>query len=102
MIEFISINGLIVPKIFCNSCGEEITNVKQAAVVFKNFMENAERVPLTYVHKDFVKGSCMSKAEEVIRSRGEEPGWWELAQHLAYLVSNVGMTAKDIEDQLAK
>ncbi len=94
MIKLVSIDGLTVPKIFCGSCGEEISNAKQAAVVFSNFMENSQSTDEVYVHKNFVMGNCMTKAEEPIRSKGEQPGWPELSEHLAYLVSNVGMAPK--------
>jgi hypothetical protein len=100
MIELVSIDGLTVPKIFCDSCGEEISNAKQAAVVFTNFIRDAQRTGVAYVHKNFVKGDCMAKAEEVVRSKGEQSGWVELGEHLAYLVSNVGMTPNDIEKKL--
>jgi len=101
MIELVSIDGLTVPKIFCDSCGEEISNAKQAAVVFSNFKGNTQKVDVAYVHKNFVKGNCMTEAEESIRSKGEQPGWSELSEHLAYLVSNVGMSPKDIEGKLS-
>lgn len=102
MIELVSISGHTIPKIFCDSCGEEISNAKEAAVVFSNFMGNNQRVSASYVHKDFVKGNCMKKAEQLIRAKGEEPGWAELSSHMAYIVNNVGMTPKDIENKLAQ
>ena len=101
MIGLISVNGQTVPKIFCDSCGEEITNAKQAAVVFNNFMPENQKTGVLYVHKDFVKGDCMTKAEGAIRSKGEQSGWSELGEHLAYLVNNVGMTPNDIEKKLS-
>lgn len=101
MIELVSIDGLTVPKIFCGTCGEEISNAKHAAVVFSNFMGNTERTGVTYVHKNFVVGSCMTQAEELIRAKGEQPGWAELSEHLAYLISNVGMGPTDIEKKLS-
>lgn len=100
MIELVSIDGLTCPKLFCDSCGEEITNAKQAAVVFRNFMNNTQRTGVAYVHKDFVKGNCMSQAEASIRANGEQSGWGELGEHLAYLISNVGMSHADIEKKL--
>lgn len=100
MIKLVSIDGQTVPKIFCDSCGEEISNAKQAVIVFRIFMENSQSMDGVYVHKNFVMGNCMTKAEELIHSKGEQHGWAELSEHLAYLVSNVGMTPKDIEKKL--
>jgi hypothetical protein len=100
MLELVSIDGRTVPKIFCDSCGEEISNAKEAAVVFRNFMLNSQRTGLTYVHKDFAKGNCLTKAQEAILEKGEQPGWSELSEHLAYLVSNVGMSPNDIKTKL--
>jgi hypothetical protein len=101
MIELVSMDGLTCPKLFCDSCGEEITDAKQAAVVFSNFMDNTHRTVATYVHKDFVKGDCMAQAEASIRAKGEQSGWEELGEHLAYLISNVGMSLADIEKKLS-
>lgn len=100
MIELIQIDGLACPKLFCDSCGEEIADAKAAAAVFVNFMPDGERSALAYVHKNLVKGDCMTRAEEEIRSKGQQPGWVELTEHLAYLIGNVGMASKDIEKRL--
>src|SRR5262249_8429941 len=100
MFELHSINGKTVPKIICDSCGKEISNAKAAAIVFKNFMEPDEKTTGLFVHKDFVGGNCLSVAEAKIRSQGARSGWLELSQHLAYVVSNVGLTAEDIKDRL--
>ena len=100
MIQLHWINGQAVPKITCASCGEVISNAKQAGIVFRNFMNNGEITNVLYTHKNFVNGNCMAKAESVIRSDGGEPGWLELSEHLASLVDNVGLTAKDIERRL--
>lgn len=97
MIQLHWINGQAVPKITCASCGEVIINAKQAGIVFRNFMNNGEITNVLYVHKNFVKGDCMAKAESMIRSGGGEPGWHELSEHLAFLIDNVDLTAKDIE-----
>lgn len=97
MIELIIIDGLTCPVIYCDSCGERITDVQQAAAVFRNMVPEDERTGVTYVHKDFVKGDCLSQAEASIRSSGGTPGWEELGTHLAYLISNVGMSDNDVE-----
>lgn len=100
MIELVVIDGLTCPKVFCDSCGEEIQDAKQAAIVFKNFMNNGQRTNVTYVHKDFVKGNCLSQAEASIRAQGGQPGWEELGTHLADLLSNVGIDSQDIKRRL--
>ncbi|MHB1299672.1 MAG: hypothetical protein ACYCY8_02230 [Burkholderiales bacterium] len=98
MIEIVQIDGRACPKIFCDSCGEEIADAKAAgAVVYINLMPDGDKSSIAYVHKNFVKGDCMKRAEEAVRSKGKEPGWAELTEHLAYLISNVGMTSKDVE-----
>lgn len=100
MIEIVQIDGLACPKIFCDSCGEEITDAKAAGAVYVNLMPDGDKSSIAYVHKNFVKGDCMKKAEEAVRSKGKEPGWVELTKHLAHLISNVGMTSKDVEKRL--
>jgi hypothetical protein len=101
MIELIVIDGLTTPKIFCDSCGEEISNAKQAAAVFVNFLPDTKRTSVAYVHKNFVKGDCLTKAEEAVRSKGKQPGWIELTECLSYLISNVGITSTDIDKKLS-
>jgi hypothetical protein len=89
-----------MPKVVCDSCGEEITNVKAAAAVYGNFMANGKKSDVLHVHKNFVRGDCMDKAESVIRSKGWQLGWAELGQHLAFLINNAGMTSEDIAEKL--
>lgn len=100
MIELFQIDGRACPKIFCDSCGEEIAEAKAAAAVYINFIPDGDRSEVAYVHKNFVKGDCMTKAEEAIRSNGKESGWVELTEYLAHLISNVGIASKDIEMKL--
>ena len=100
MIEMVWIGARACPKIICDSCGEEITDVKTAGVVFPNSMDDSQRTSAAYVHKNFVKGNCMSQAEERICANGGSPGWAELGQMLADLISNAGMTATDVRKRL--
>ena len=101
MIKLISINGRTVPKNFCDSCGKEISDAKQGAIVFRNFMGDSQTTEVIYVHKNFVSENCMTKAEELIRSKGEQCGWVGLSEYIAYLASNAGMTAKSIGKYLS-
>ena len=101
MIKITWIKGRGCPKIFCDSCGEEILNAKDGAVVFPNFKDNGTIDEAIYVHKSHVKNNCMSDAEASIKAKGNQQGWEELSTHLAYLVHNAGMGSEDIEKRLS-
>ncbi|MBO2683547.1 hypothetical protein [Shewanella algae] len=94
MIENIQVDGKACPKIFCDSCGKEIVEVESAGVVFTNFLPDNERSTIAYVHKDYVGDNCTSRVEEAFRSKGKEPGFVELSQHLEDLISNIRMLDK--------
>lgn len=102
MIKLVAIDGFAVPKIFCDSCGGEILDAKQGAIVFRNFMKNSQSTEVIYVHKNFISESCMAEAEELIRSTGENSGWIELSEHIGSLATNLGMTRKSIGKYLTK
>ena len=84
------------PKIFCDICDRQITEAKSAAVVFANFNETRTRAAPLYVHKNFVHGDCLSRAEDQIKASGATSGWEELTTFLAHAIANVGMNATDV------
>jgi len=89
-----------VPYIVCDSCGEEITDVRNALAIFRNFMNDGEKSEVQHVHKNNVKGDCTKKAEYHFSSKNWEPGSIELGEYLAYLIHNTGMSPEDIKQRL--
>ncbi|PTQ86087.1 hypothetical protein [Nitrosomonas ureae] len=86
--------------IVCDACREEITNVRNALAIFRNFMNDGEKSKVLHVHKNNVKGDCTKKAEDYIRSKDWESGSMELGEHLANLIHNIGMSPEDIKQIL--
>ena len=83
-------------KFFCDICDRQIADAKSAAVVFTNFNETGNRAAPLYVHKNFVHGDCLSRAEDQVKASGATPGWEELNTFLAHAIANVGMNAADV------
>lgn len=89
------------PKFFCNSCGREITDAKNAAVIYANFADTGSKATPLFVHKNFVHGDCMTQAEQQLKAQGQSVGWEELTTLLAHLIANVGMDADAVRAILA-
>ena len=98
MIEIQSSNGINCPLLFCDICGDRITDAGKAAVVFDNFAPNGARVKVLLVHKGNIDDkTCHQEADSIVASGGGRPGWQELKQHLVDLVANVGFSAKAMQ-----
>jgi len=94
MIEIQMTEGYGSPLLFCDVCGERITEAGKAAVVYDNFRNDGERVKILYTHKGNIDGkTCHHEAELIIRSGGGTPGWQELKRYLTDLAHNVGFPA---------
>lgn len=91
MIEVLEVDGLTGPRVFCDSCGSEISSASRGAVVFDNFMKPGRRSKVAYVHKSSVKEGCMTKGENDVRANGGTPGWMELGEYLWHVCANLGV-----------
>lgn len=99
MIEIQMLNGINAPLLFCDICGDRITDAGKAAVVFDNSRSDGERAKTLHVHKGSIDGkTCHHEADLIIRSGGGTPGWQELKRHLTDLAHNVSFAA----DAMAK
>lgn len=98
MIEIQFIEGVNCPLLFCDVCGERVTDAGNAAVVFDNFAPNGARVKALTVHKGNIDGrTCHQEADSLIAGGGGRPGWQELKRHLVDLAANVGFPAKAMQ-----
>ena len=94
MIEIQVVDDISAPILFCDVCGERITEAGKAAVVYDNFRQNGERAKTLHVHKGKIDGmTCHEEADSIIRAGGGTPGWQELKRHLCDLAHNVAFPA---------
>jgi hypothetical protein len=93
MFEIHTINGDNCPVLVCDICGEQLTEVGKAAVVFHNFSPKDSKLKALHVHKGSIDGkTCHHEADLIIRSGGGTPGWQEMRTCLADLAHNIGFT----------
>lgn len=104
MIKYTYKDGLTIPVIVCDVCGERITDGAMAAAVSGELGISHEVDSLfdvIFVHK----GKCHTRAENKVRSekKGIDTdthivGWTELRTFLSYLVHNTGFKLEDLKD----
>lgn len=97
MIEIQMVEGISAPMLFCDICGDRLSEAGRAAVVFDNFREDGERAKVLYIHKGKMDGkTCHHEADLIIRAGGGTPGWQELKQHLVDLAQNVAFPGDEM------
>lgn len=85
------IPGRYAPLLFCDVCGERITNASRAAALtVSHSMPEGESSEVLHVHK----GDCHTAAD---RRAGLTLGWEEMSRHLLHLIYNVGLSPEKLE-----
>lgn len=74
--------GLLL-RLYCESCGKEITDAAKGAIVFSNTLERGQTSAAMFVHKG---GKCHRSAENKIALSG----WLTLQVQMEYLVADLG------------
>jgi hypothetical protein len=79
--------------LICESCGSEITNAGEGAVIFRGTeIEGPLQVPW-FSHK----GECHDRLEMAIRAAQDRPHWMELQHFLVYALNKVGLDDEGLE-----
>jgi hypothetical protein len=78
-------------------CGERLTEVNKAAVVFNNFASQGSKIKALHVHKGQIDGkTCHQEADAIIKSGGGTPGWQEMKACITDLAHNIGFPPSEI------
>lgn len=98
MIEMHVLNGVAIPMLVCDLCGEAITKAENGAAVFHSMYEDGERIKILHAHKNLDGYSCFDDAEKIVGcTHDRKPIWQEMRTHLLHLTESAGMTPKSMD-----
>lgn len=91
MIRILFRHGLSCPFVFCDVCGDAISDPLEGAAVF-DMTAKSDKTDVLHAHK----GKCHDEAEKRI---GEKvSGWQELSAHIYFLCTNLDITPARLEE----
>jgi hypothetical protein len=100
VVKIMYFDGRFAPVVVCDICGGRVENANRGAAIFASHrmadgqvrtFDKGTLLDVLHAHK----GTCHDRAEQRLGGK-LETGWVELAEHLALLIGNTGVTAEEV------